>query len=125
MDLSVILPCHNEGKNLALLLPKLHKILNKITRDYEIIVIDNNSKDKTALYCKEHNAKLFQQQEKGYGSALKLGFKRAKGSFIITMDGDMSHNPLFIIDLWDKKNDADILIASRYIKGGSADISLF
>ncbi len=123
MDLSIIIPCYNEGKNLAILLPKLHKTISKLTDKYEILIIDNNSKDRTAFYCKKYNAKLFQQKEKGYGSALNLGFERTKGRYIITMDGDLSHNPSFIIELWKNKDKADILISSRYVKEGSADIS--
>src|SRR3989344_7308941 len=99
MDLSIIIPCYNEGKNLAILLPKLHKTISKLTGKYEILIIDNNSRDRTAFYCKRYNTKLFQQKEKGYGSALNLGFERAKGRYIITMDGDLSHDPSFIIQL--------------------------
>lgn len=56
--------------------------------DWEILVIDGDSKDGTIEIAKEHGAKVIIEKRKGYGRAYKTGFELATGDFIATMDGD-------------------------------------
>ena len=65
-------------------------------------------------------ARAIEQIERGYGGALTMGFQMAQGQYFLTMDADLSHNPEFVRDLWSQRGDADVLIASRYVKGGRA-----
>jgi dolichol-phosphate mannosyltransferase len=62
------------------------------------------------------------QEGPGYGGALKTGFKAARGRYTLTMDADLSHSPTFIRDLWQRRQTAEISIASRYVPGGRADM---
>jgi len=65
---------------------------------------------------------IVNQQERGYGGALLAGFAAAQAPYIITMDADLSHPPEFLKDFWKLRDEADLLIASRYVAGGQADM---
>jgi dolichol-phosphate mannosyltransferase len=125
MELSVVIPALNEADNLAKLLPQLHVVLPSLGIEYEIIVVDNNSHDATAEVCAAEGAILTQQSEPGYGGALRAGFEHASGRHILTMDADLSHVPDFIPAMWNRRSDAELVIASRYVEGGSADMPLY
>ncbi|MBC7232632.1 MAG: glycosyltransferase [Chloroflexi bacterium] len=122
MDLSVVIPAWNEADNLVKLLPQLHAVLSQLGCTYEIIVVDNHSADATEEVCRVAGALLLQQTEPGYGGALWAGFRHASGEYILTMDADLSHAPDFIPTLWNERERADVVIASRYVKGGSTDM---
>ena len=118
VDLSVIIPTSNESDNLKLLLPELIKVIQKLHCEYEIIVADTGFDCQVVDVVKEFGAKVFVQERKGYGAALKEAFLKCKGHFVITMDADLSHNPYVVKQLYKERNSADIVIASRYIRGG-------
>src|SRR5439155_7756449 len=73
----------------------------------------------------QHRGRLIVQTEPGYGAALLAGFAATTASFIITMDADLSHPPSLIRNLWDRREEADVLIASRYAAGGAAAMLRF
>jgi len=122
MELSVVIPALNEADNLAKLLPQLHTVLSGLGVEYEIIVVDNHSLDDTDKVCAAAGAILVQQTEPGYGGALWAGFEHASGRYILTMDADLSHVPDFIPRIWNRRSDAELVIASRYVEGGRADM---
>ncbi len=122
--ISVVVPAINEAENLKILIPQIKKTLIPITKEYEIIVVDGHSTDATVQEAKKAGAIVVVQKEIGFGSALKEGFAQAKGEYIITIDADLSHEPEIIKAMWREKENADILIGSRYVRGGSAQQSL-
>jgi dolichol-phosphate mannosyltransferase len=122
IEISVVIPAWNEADNLAKLLPQMHQVLTDLGRRYEIIVVDNHSADGTAQVCTAAGAVLVQQTERGYGGALWSGFQRAQGEYILTMDADLSHTPDFIPRMWNHRTDGELVIASRYVEGGTADM---
>ncbi len=99
MDISVIIPVFNEEKNVVLLYPKLKNILETVTTNYEIIFVDDGSKDDTLknlieFYKKDNKVKIIVFKKNfGQSAALKAGFEYAKGGIIITMDGDLQNDP--------------------------------
>lgn len=122
IELSVVIPAWNEADNLARLLPQMHKVLTDLGRVYEIIVVDNHSADGTEGVCTAAGAVLVQQAERGYGGALWSGFRRAQGEYILTMDADLSHTPDFVPSIWNHRAEAEVIIASRYVAGGTTDM---
>lgn len=122
LDLSIIIPALNEAENLATLLPEIKIILESLNIQYEIIVVDECADDSTCQVVEQYNSELLCPETKGYGLALFNGLKHARGSFMISMDADFSHPPVFIKDLWSERHNADIVIASRYVRGGKADM---
>ncbi|MFH0876152.1 MAG: glycosyltransferase [archaeon] len=123
-DISVVLPAYNEGKNIGHLIIKLKQFLSGMNLNYEIIVIDGRSKDSTQEVARTAGAVVIEQKGKGYGNALKEGFNTAKGEYVLTMDADLSHDCIFIRDLWEKRKSSDLVIASRFVNGGLADMPL-
>ena len=125
--LSVILPSYLEEENLRLLLPRINSTLSKIApQSYEIIVVDSKSPmDGTRLACEENNAIYLNREGENnyYGDAIRTGIRHAKGEHILFMDADGSHPPSFIENMYSEKTQADIVIASRYIKGGHTENS--
>lgn len=124
MEISVLLPTYNEGKNISLLVRKLKEALKEISQEYEIVVVDGNSGDNTREEAEKAGAKVFTQKGKGYGNAIKEGIQHTKGEYLVTMDADLSHDPVFIKNMWKEREKCDIVIASRYIRGSRMDIPL-
>ena len=122
-DLSVVLPTINEKDNLELLLPTLKEITKQLGIVAEILIVDGGSVDGTPDTARRFGARVVQQTERGYGGALLAGFANARGSFVLTMDADLSHRPVVVEKLWAARDQAELLIASRYIEGGRSDVT--
>lgn len=122
MEISIVVPTYNESGNIELLLLAVSKTLEGY--DYEIITVDDNSPDGTARIVQELAAKddrirlLVRSRKLGLGSAILDGFRMAEGNYFLMVDADLSHRPDDIKRLIDSRNLADIVIGSRYIKGG-------
>lgn len=123
--LSVVIPAWNEAENLARLLPDLHATLPPLGLPYELLVADPGSRDGTAEVCAREGARLLDVGGRGYGRALRAAFAEARGGLVVTMDADLSHPSEFVRTLLERRGDADVVVASRYVPGGSAEQSAF
>jgi len=88
--ISLVMPCKNESRSLQTVLEKLPGEID------EVIVVDNNSSDKTKMVASMFGAKIISEPRNdkngiGYGFALQKGIKEAKGNIIVCMDGDGSY----------------------------------
>jgi len=124
-DISVVIPVLNERDNLEPLFRSLTEETSRLGLNAEIIVADGGSKDGSKELSKELGAMVVDQTEPGYGGALLVGFAAASSPYIVTMDADLSHQPVFLHDFWKERENADVLIASRYVPGGRADMGIF
>src|SRR5207245_9532744 len=86
---------------------------------------DGGSRDGTAEAAQRRGARVVVQKEPGYGSALLAGFAATSAPYIVTMDADLSHRPVFLEEFWRRRDEAEVLIASRYVPGGRAGLSRF
>ena len=123
-DLSVVIPALNEAENLKSLLPLVQNVAAELGISAEIVVVNGGSADDTEAVVKALGARLVQQSERGYGGALLAGFAAARAPYVATMDADLSHPPIFLKDFWRERKSSDLLIASRYIAGGKADMAV-
>jgi glycosyltransferase involved in cell wall biosynthesis len=123
MDLSIILPVINECENLRVLIPRMRALMDRERLAFEIIVVDGGSTDDTQRVAAEHGARVVPERRRGYAGALETGFSEASGDYVLTLDADQSHEPDFIAKLWRARMQADIIIASRYTRGGVAHAS--
>jgi dolichol-phosphate mannosyltransferase len=126
IQLTVILPANHEADNLRELLPQLSTVLGSLLSDraaWEVLVIDTPTPtDDTAAVCAAHGARhIARQTDDCYGAAIRTGVEESRGEFVIIMDADGSHPPPLIAQLWPERLQADIVIASRYVPGGSTD----
>lgn len=124
-DLSIIILAINERENLELLLPSLWDVLKSMGVNAEVLVVDGGSQDGTQQAAEARGARVLQQKERGYGGALLTGFAAARGRYVLTMDADLSHRPSFVAEMWQAREQAHVLIASRYVPGGKAEMSWF
>jgi dolichol-phosphate mannosyltransferase len=121
-EISIIVPTYNESENIRDLLLAVSKILEGY--DYEIIIVDDNSPDGTAGIVRKNTSidkrirLLVRSGKLGLGSAILEGFSMAEGNYLLMIDADLSHRPEDIKRLIDRRKEADIIIGSRYIKGG-------
>ena len=124
-QLAVIIPAWNECENLEVLLPALREVIADLGIPAETVVVDGGSHDGTPEAADRRGARVVRQQERGYGGALLAGFAATTAPYIVTMDADLSHRPVFLQEFWRRRYEAEILIASRYVPGGRADMGRF
>ncbi len=125
LDLSIIIPALNEAGNIGTLVARCRATIARIGVTAEILVVDGGSSDGTVLEAEQAGGRVILQEGRGYGGALRTGFGAARGRHIQTMDSDLSHEPEVIQSLWDARDRADVIIASRYVKGGGAEMPRF
>jgi dolichol-phosphate mannosyltransferase len=124
-DIAVVIPAWNELENIELLLPALKEMIADLGLKAETVVVDGGSRDGTRAAAERRGARVVVQKESGYGSALLTGFAATSAPYIVTMDADLSHRPVFLEEFWRRRNEAEVLIASRYVAGGRADMGWF
>ncbi|HEY6757094.1 MAG TPA: glycosyltransferase family 2 protein [Nitrososphaera sp.] len=131
--LSIVLPTYNESQNIVKMLDSIAQTLSPdATADAEIIVVDDNSPDGTADIASMHAKKICNNKKLhveiirrdgkfGLSSAIVAGLQSATGDMLVVMDGDFSHPPQVIPSIIEALQDSkcDIVVASRYVKGGS------
>ena len=94
VNISVFFPCYNEEKNLEALTNSATNFLQTISDQYEIIIVNDGSKDRTreiaeTLSKKDPHVKVYNHETNyGYGAALKTGFKNSIYDYIFFTDGD-------------------------------------
>jgi len=127
MKISVIIPMYNEEDNVLNTLEVVDQVLLKF-EEHEVLVVDDGSKDNTfelanQFVSSNSDVRLFKHPvNMGMGRALRTGFERADGDVIITIDADLSYDPIYIPKLVDELDDStDIVIGSQYMDGGSTE----
>ena len=95
MDLSIVIPVYNEEKNVALLHQSIRNTLDKTDFKYEIVFVDDGSTDNTFNILNNLKKVKIIKFRKNFGqtAAMMAGFKEAKGSVIVSMDGDLQNDP--------------------------------
>ncbi|MEK6854755.1 MAG: glycosyltransferase [Nanoarchaeota archaeon] len=120
-EVSIILPTYNEEKNIGRLIKELRKEFKK--ESYEIVILDDNSKDRTPRIIDKEAKKgnllaIHRYEKRGYFSAYQDAISMANGKYVLLMDADFSHLPETAKKLFDLRNKSNIISASRYTKGG-------
>ena len=124
-DLSLVIPTYNERDRLAELVDALYRAAGD-TFALEVVIVDDNSPDGTGQIADElaarHPVKVIHRAGKlGLGTAVVAGFGVAGADVVGVMDADFSHPPALVPKMYAgfKATNADVLVASRYIPGGS------
>src|SRR5256714_5213129 len=109
-SITVIIPCLNEEQGIRRVLESMPEFVD------EVIVVDNNSTDRTSAVAASLGAKVVREQVRGYGRAYKRGFASATSDLIVTLDGDHSY-PVdalsYLIEAF-RHLEIDFLNASRF-----------
>ena len=99
VHLSVVAPAHNEVENLPRLLEEIAAALAKLDRQWEVVITDDASTDGTAAVLRDLRRKypqlriLTMRQRSGQTAALDAGLRRARGTFVATLDADLQNDP--------------------------------
>ena len=123
---SIVLPTFNEAENLPLLIPRIFETLERAGIRGEVIVVDDNSPDRTAQAAESLAGHfpvrvILRTQERGLASAVVAGFRASRATTCLVMDADGSHPVERLADLIRPilADQADVTVGSRNIPGGS------
>jgi glycosyltransferase involved in cell wall biosynthesis len=117
MDLSIIIPIYNEEHNLLPLLEEITSVLRATGRSYEIICVDDGSRDQSYEILRELSRKfaslIVVQLRRNFGqtAAMQAGFDAAQGRVIIPMDADLQYDPADIPKMLDRLNEGYDIVA--------------
>lgn len=127
MHIIVVLPTYNEAENLR----NLVSVLFSLGLDIMVLVVDDNSPDGTGQLAEQLSAEyqnrvavLHRVGKLGLRSAYIEGFRKAfelGADAIVQMDADFSHDPAVLTEMAKRLTSCDVVIGSRYVKGGSLD----
>jgi len=117
--LSLFFPCHNEAQNVEAVIRDALEVAGQVSKKHEVIIVDDGSKDGTGdivlRIAKTHpNVRLVRHEmNRGYGEAMKSGFRAARLSWIFYSDGDRQFDMHELPDLVAKTSGADIVSGIR------------
>jgi len=104
--LSVFFPAYNDSGTIASLVISAHRTAQRLTSDFEIIIVNDGSADTTPEICDEL-ARTYREvrvihhpTNRGYGGALRTGFREARKDLIFYTDGDAQYDPAELSALW-------------------------
>ncbi|MEM0191908.1 MAG: glycosyltransferase family 2 protein [Candidatus Korarchaeum sp.] len=122
--MSIVVPTYNERGNLEELLARVSSSLRGVS--YEVIIVDDSSTDGTAEAALALSRELpvrviIRPPRSGLSSAVLDGFRAARGDILCVMDADLQHPPELLPELYRRASNYDIVIASRYVEGGSVE----
>ena len=126
LEFSLVIPSYNESKNIQEIIHSVSNLLDRILAEqYELIVVDDNSPDKTWKLAQElmpyfpQLRVMRRQKEKGLSTAVIRGWQIARGKVLGVIDADLQHPPEVLLRLWQEmERGADLATASRNIEGG-------
>ena len=116
MDVSIVIPMYNEIENLELLYEEIVAVINQDERTYEILFVDDGSRDGTTdkiklLAHEDSRVKpVLLRRNFGQTAAMKAGIDFANGAVIVTMDGDLQNDPADIPRMIDKLDEGYDLV---------------
>lgn len=134
VKLSVVIPTYNEAENVPVLVEQVAAVLSARGIEHELIVVDDDSPDKTWQVAESLRARFPQVRvlrrtsgEKGLAPAVVEGWRAAQGELLGVMDADLQHPPAVVAKLLEAFADpsVDLALASRYVPhGGSQGLGL-
>ena len=128
MKLSIVIPAYNEEGSISKTIKELNFILRKNEISHEIIVINDNSNDKTLRILENLSKEIktlihfTNNGPNGFGYAIRLGLEKFSGDCVAIMMADLSDSPNDLVIFYHKmlNENLDCVFGSRFIKGGKA-----
>lgn len=120
IDVSIVLPVHNEAPHLSAELTRITDAMQQSKYTWEIVVVDDGSTDESAQLAKGHlNTRLIRTRRNyGTGSARRIGTEAARGRVVVWSDADMSYPNDQIPDLVAQLADGDHIVGARTTERG-------
>lgn len=112
---SVVMPCLNEEETVGVCVEKALAWLGSRGLYGEVIVVDNGSTDASALLAAEAGARVIHEDRRGYGAALRAGFREAQGEWIVMGDCDDTYDFMCLDDLLEPLSQGfDLVVGNRF-----------
>jgi dolichol-phosphate mannosyltransferase len=126
LKFSLVIPTFNESQNIQEIVSILSELLDRIIpEDYELIVVDDDSPDRTwelasQLIPSYPQLRVMRREtERGLSTAVIRGWQAASGEILGVIDADLQHPPEIILQLWrEMEQGAELAVASRNVEGG-------
>lgn len=124
-DYSIIIPAYNEEKSVARAVKETAAFFQTLDGSFEILVVDDGSKDKTADIVRKQNIArlLAHKKNRGKGAAIKTGVSEAEGDILLFLDADLSTHPSAFKSMLPLLKHQDIVIGSRKVRGAKIGTS--
>jgi dolichol-phosphate mannosyltransferase len=123
LALSIVIPIWGRDHNLRHLIPSLKQDLGSAVPRPEIIVSAGPANRDVREIAESLGAQFADATGDGYGEVLRAGLGAASGESVITMDGDFSHRPGYVRSMWYGRDQGELVIGSRYVRGAYAEMS--
>jgi glycosyltransferase involved in cell wall biosynthesis len=119
-SVSIVIPAYNEGKTIGDVISRVTAVMEKLSVQHEIVVVDDGSTDDTKRAASASNATVIGDgSNHGKGHAMRKAFRQARGDIIVTIDADGEHKPEEIPRLiYPLYNGTDIVAGSRFLGDG-------
>lgn len=124
-DLSIVVPVFNEHENIARLVNELKGAIKGWKYATEVVMVNDGSSDDSwkvmqDLASREDFLRIANHdRNRGFGAALKTGYRNARGKVVATMDADLTQDPMQIASFMKgMEQGADLVVGSRYVSGG-------
>ena len=117
-DLTILILCRNEEKSIARCVGEARGFLDRHAVAGEVLVVDNDSRDRSAALAAEAGARGVAEPRQGYGNAVNTGIRAARGRFIILGDGDGEHDLGALEPFWEQlQGGYDFVFGNRFAGG--------
>ena len=119
VDLSVVIPVFNESANVAPLLARLTPVLERLTPAWEVVFVDDGSRDDTAAVVAAHHAgeprigAVSFSRNFGKEIAIAAGLDHAEGRAVVIMDADLQHPPELIATFWERWQEGNVMVYAQ------------
>lgn len=120
IELTILMPCLNEEKNIADAIHAAQKFLESNHIIGEILIVDNGCTDQSPAIAHSLNVRVIQEPNRGYGNAVRCGIKNAKGTYTILSDCDTTYNLENLSSFLDKLHMGYVLVVGNRFAGGIA-----
>lgn len=123
VDVSIVIPTREEAANITLVLDELGAAMSASPYAYEVIIVDEHSKDKTDEIAARYPfvKVIYNTNGPGKGAALRCGFDIARGQYMVMMDADYSHDANDLPAMIETAKRTNGLVVGSRIYGGSAE----
>ena len=118
IDLTILVLCLDEEKSIGRCVRDARGFLERNRIRGEVLVVDNNSRDRSAAVARDAGARVVTEPQRGYGNAIICGIESARGQFIILGDGDGEHDLSSLEPFWKElQNGFDVVVGNRFAEG--------
>lgn len=132
MDLTIIIPVYNEEGNIGLLYERLTKVMQSLSINYELLFVNDGSRDNSILLVKElatgHPEVKYIDFSRNFGHqvAVSAGLDKSKGKAVAIIDADLQDPPELIVDLYNKMQEGfEVVYARRRTRKGESLFKLW